>query len=291
MSKRCRLFRLIVKLASLKVSAREKTALAQNPNANFYIGAKNAYNQLELSPDEQAVFTALLSYEEAMNWTLKNLIAFALFATWFAQPAFAQQVQLTLVQVKAGKMETATELTTELVEQTYTVQIPYTETVTQQYTVEIPYTETVNQKYSVDVPYTETVTGADGKEKEVQKTRTEQREREVVVQKTKSERKTRMVPVTRMRTETRIRKVPVTRQGGEMKTVQFPPANAKFAYVSGKEIPVEEIKKLAAEKITILQLRAGETLSDLQRQILKPDLVVMTMLPKMKPKKPSGFMK
>ena len=212
-----------------------------------------------------------------MKNLLKNLIAFGLFATLFAQPTFAQEVQLTLVKVKAGEMQMQAEPTTEIVDQEYTVQIPYTENVIQQYKVEIPYTETTNQKYQVEVPYTEMITGDDGREKKVTKTRIEEREREVTTQRTRSETKTKKIPVTRMRAETRIRKVPVTRQSDEVETLQFPPADAKFAYVSGKVIPSEEMKKLAAESMTILQLQTGETLSDLHRQILKPDLIVMTL--------------
>ena len=52
-----------------------------------------------------------------MKNLLKNLIAFGLFATLFAQPTFAQKVQLTLVKVEAGEMQMQAEPTTELVEQ------------------------------------------------------------------------------------------------------------------------------------------------------------------------------
>ena len=212
-----------------------------------------------------------------MKNTLKNLIAFGLFAALFAQPTFAQQVQLTLAQVKAGKMQMQTELVTEMVDQNYTVQVPYTENITQRYTVQVPYTTTETQPYEVQVPYTETVIGEDGKEVEVKRTRTEKREREVPVARTRAETKTRVVPVTKMRAETRTRKVPITRRGGKAEPIQFPPADAKFAFVSGKEITNEEIKKLAANELTVLQLKAGETLSDLHRQILRPDLIVMTL--------------
>ena len=222
-----------------------------------------------------------------MKNSLKTLIAFSLFATLFAQSAFAQEIQLTLVKVKAGEMQIQAEPTTEFVDQEYTVQVPFTEKVIQQYTVELPYTEIATQKYQVEVPYTETITGDDGKEKEVTKTRIEEREREVKIQRTRRETKTKKIPVTRMRTETRIRKVPVTRHNDEVKTLQFPPADAKFAYVSGKEISSEEMKILAAETMTILQLQTGETLSDLHRQILKPDLIVMTAPPKKKAAPPA----
>ena len=214
-----------------------------------------------------------------MKNTLRNLIALGLFVALFAQPTFAQQVQLTLAQVKAGKMQMQTELITEMVDQSYTVQVPYTENVTQRYTVQVPYTATETQTYEVQVPYTETIIGEDGKKVEVEKNRTEKREREVPVARTRAETKTKVVPVTKMRAETRTRKVPITRRGGKAEPIQFPPADAKFAFVSGKEISNEEIKELATKQITILQLDAGETLSDLHRQILRPDLIVMTLPP------------
>jgi len=220
-----------------------------------------------------------------MNSTLRNLIAFALFATLFAQPAFTQQVQFTLVQVKAGKMRTQGGPTTELASQRYTVQVPYTENVTQAYTVEVPYTETETQDYEVTVPYTETVIGPDGKENKIKKTRVEKRVRRVPVKKTRTETRTKVVPVQRTRAETRIRKVPIVRQRSAAKSTQFPPANAKFAYVSGEEISSKEMKVIAGGNITILQLESGKTLSDLQRQILKPDLIVMTMPPQKPVKK------
>ena len=211
-----------------------------------------------------------------MNDTLKYLSAVGLFATLFAPPASAQQVQLTLLKVKAGFVQTLEQPTTELVAQPYTVQVPYTETIEKTYQVEIPYTEKATQTYKVKVPYTEVITGDDGKEKEVEKYRIEERTRVVPIKKTKLETKTKQVPVQRMRQETRMRKVPVTRQNGSAKPIKFPPADAKFSYVSGEEISGKKIKELAAKTITILQLPAGKTLSKLQRQILKPDLVVMT---------------
>ena len=219
-------------------------------------------------------------HEEAMNFALKNLIALSLFATLFAQSAFAQQVEFTLVQVKARKMQTPAGPSTELVPQAYTVQIPYTENVTQQYTVQVPYQEEVEQSYKVTVPYTETITGDDGKEVEIKKTRIEEKTRMVPVTKYRAETKTRNVAVTRMRTETRNRKVAINRPGSKMKATKFPPADAKFAYVSGKKIPVEKIEELADSTITILQLQAGEKLTKLQREVLKPNLIVMTLAPK-----------
>ena len=162
------------------------------------------------------------------------------------------------------------------VTESYTVQVPYTENVTQTYTVQVPYTEAVTQKYTVKVPYIEKITGEDGTEKEVQKTRTEQRERVVPVMKTRTETRTRVVPVTKTRMETRTRRVPV----GKKIEIPFPPTNASFAYVSGKKITLEQIKAIAAkDTITILRLSGGQTLTELHRQALKPDLIVMTIAP------------
>ncbi|MDB2685636.1 hypothetical protein N9Y42_00290 [Mariniblastus sp.] len=209
-----------------------------------------------------------------MKNTLKTLIAFGLFATLFSQSVFAQQIQLELAKVKTGDI---IKPATELIPEAYTVNVPYTENVTQTYQVQIPYTENVKQTYTIQVPYTETVTGEDGEEKTVQKMRTEQRERMVPVKRKRTETKTKQVPVQRMRTETKIRQVPRKGQSGNTKPVKFPSANAKFAYVSGEKISNEKMKELATETLTILQLPAGQTLSDLQRQILRPDLIVMTM--------------
>jgi len=217
-----------------------------------------------------------------MRKTIQRLFLFGLFVTLSAQSASAQQVQFTLQQVKTGEMRVPAEPTIELVAQEYTVQVPFTENVRQTYTVNVPYTENVTQKYTVNVPYTETVTGDDGKEKEVQRMRNEERERVVPVQKMRTENRTREVPVTKMRTETRTRQVPVTRQGSELKTIQFPPANAKFTFVSGESISNEEMKELAAETITVLRLMPNTPLTELQRQILKPDLIVMTVTPEEK---------
>ena len=85
-----------------------------------------------------------------------------------------------------------------------------------------------------------------------------------------------MVPVTKTRTEKRTREVPARKKIA----TPFPPANASFAYVSGKEITLEQIKAMAAEDtITILRLSGGQTLTELHRQTLKPDLIVMTVGP------------
>jgi len=215
-----------------------------------------------------------------MKRLTQKLCLVGLLVAISAAPVAAQQVELTLREVKTG-VDYVVEANTpvEEVEQNYQVQVPYTDIVKQNFTVTVPYTENVTKKYTVEVPYTETVTADDGSTKEVQRTRTEERERVVPVTKMRNETRTRMVPVTRTRTEKRTRMVPVIRTRCESRSVNFPYPNAKYAYVSGEEISVEEMKELAAESITVVRLAHDETLSELQQQILKPELIVMTMPP------------
>ena len=214
-----------------------------------------------------------------MRSTIQPTLIFvlALFTALSIRSVDAQQLQLDFDRVENGvTLGFQPSSPAKMVTETYTVQVPYTENEPQNFKVQIPYTEIVPQKYTVTIPYTETITGEDGEEKQVQKTRTEQRERQVPVTRVRTETRTRMVPVTRTRTEKRTRKVPA----GENIATPFPPANASFAYVSGKEITLEQVKAMAAEDtITILRLSDGQTLTELHRQTLKPDLIVMTIGP------------
>ena len=199
--------------------------------------------------------------------------------------ASAQQGELlSLQKAKFGGQSSykVKETFTEKVETAYQIQVPYTEQTTQEYTIQVPYTENVTQKYTVQVPYTATETDENGKKKEVQKTRTEDRTRTVPVQRLRTETRTRSVPVTKTRTETRTRAVPQTKTRTITKTRKFPPVGATFAYVSGEEITIEQLKEIAAEEIPILSLDAGQSLSEISRAVLKPTTVVMTLAEKPK---------
>lgn len=214
-----------------------------------------------------------------MRSTIQPTLIFvlAVFAALSIRSVDAQQLQLDFDRVENGvTLDFHPSSPAKMVTETYTVEVPYTENVPQNFTVQIPYTENVTQKYTVKIPYTETITGENGEEKEVQKTRTEQRERQVPVTRVRTETRTRMVPVTKTRTEKRTREV----SAGENIATPFPPANASFAYVSGKEITLEQVKAISAEDtITILRLSDGQTLTELHRQTLNPDLIVMTIGP------------
>ena len=104
-----------------------------------------------------------------MNFALRTLIAFGLFAALFAQPVSAQQVKFTVKEVKTGEKIKLGKQSTELVYENYTVSVPYTSQKIETYEVEIPYVTIVDETYEVEVPYTEFVPGDDGKLEEVKK--------------------------------------------------------------------------------------------------------------------------
>ena len=225
------------------------------------------------------LFNNFFDWNGKMRSTIQPalLLVLALFCSLSTQSVDAQQLRLDFERVENGVTQRfQASSPARLVTESYTAKVPYTENVTQKYTVKVPYTENVVQKYKVQVPYTETITGEDGKERKVQRTRAEERVRTATVTKTRSETRTRMVPIIKTRAEKRTRQVPA----GKKVEIPFPPANASFAYVSGKKITREQVKAIAAEKtITILRLSSGQMLTELHRQTLKPDLIVMTIRP------------
>ena len=219
----------------------------------------------------------------AMKFSLQLLLVVGLIGITF-QSANAQGIELSIQKVKFGAESTRaiSIVETEKIEQEYQVSVPKTEAIQETYMVQVPYTENVTQSYTVSVPYTETVTQDDGTEEKVQKMRTEVRTRQVPVTRMRSEERTRMVPQTRVETVTKTRMVPVKRKRTETITTKFPPKGASFAFPSGEKIAMDKLEKLTSEPVPILTLRSNQELSELQRTVLKPDLIVMTLPPEKK---------
>lgn len=166
------------------------------------------------------------------------------------------KILLTLVRPKTKSFE---------------VKVPYISKEIDHHRLRIPKQKIVEQSYTVSVPYLETKK-IDGKEVTVTKTRTETRTRKVPVTYMDPNEKLPMADVHRTRIETRQLEVP-----GQLvkKTIEIPRQDLIVRSIDGLKIEVTKAFSLFETKTPVLVLPRGTQLFPTFKQLVKPDTLII----------------